>query len=359
MNNKFCVILAGGIGSRLWPSSRQALPKQFLDILGEGETLLQSTYRRYRRFIEPENIIVVTNEAYSNLVCEQLPELPANNLLLEPMRRNTVPCVVWAAFELLNRTPDALMIVTPSDQKIVDEDALQSDVMKGFDFVASHASCLSMGVEPSRQEPTFGYIQMSDQMADDIYRVQSFTEKPNAYFTKLFCESKEFLWNTGLFMWSARTFIEALRKSSPRVSVIEDKFRDFLRVRQLTSEMIDSVYEIFPNLSLEGAILEKADNIGVMQCHFQWTDVGTWNQLYEMRSGAEGGNVTIDGRTLFSDCDGCLVKLPDGKLAVLQGLTDYAVVEEGNVLMICKKDDQQAVRKFVNDLQVNGGSEYL
>lgn len=357
--NKFCVILAGGIGSRLWPSSRQACPKQFLDILGKGETLLQGTYRRYLNILPKENIIIVSNEAYAKLIYEQLPDIPKENILLEPMRRNTVTGVIWAAFEISHRAEDALMIVTPSDQVIIGEPEFQNDVEHAFQFIANNDICLSMGVPPTHPETTFGYIQMNNQLGDEIFHVQSFTEKPNIDFAKLFYESGEFLWNTGIFLWSAQTFIEEIRKSSPEFSIVEHDYDEYIQHHELTEKMLDNIYAICPNLSLEQAILDKPDDVAVKRCHFTWNDVGTWGQIYDLKSGATRDNINLGGESMLFDCQRCVVKMPDGKMAVLQGLTDYVVVEEGNVLMVCKREDQQAVRKFVNDIQVNGKNEYL
>lgn len=360
MNNKYCIILAGGIGSRLWPTSRQACPKQFLDILGTGETLLQSTYRRYLNIIPKENIIVVSNEAYADLINQQLPDIPQGNVLLEPMRRNTVTGVIWAAFEVSHRTKGALMVVTPSDQVISNEAIFQADIEAAFQFVADNDNCLSIGVVPTHPETTFGYIQMSSQLgSDETFSVQSFTEKPNADFAKLFHESGEFLWNTGIFLWKATVFIEAIRKIAPEFSIVEHDYDEFLHNRVLTESMLDNIYAICPSMSLEQAILDKPDGVAVKRCHFTWNDIGTWDQIYGIKAPEANANVTLNGDSMFFDCQGCMVKTSDGKMVVLQGLTDYVVVEEGNVLMVCKRDDQQAVRKFVNDIQVNEKNEYL
>ena len=275
------------------------------------------------------------------------------------MRRNTVTGVIWAAFDVSRRSTDALMIVTPSDQVISNETEFQNDVEQAFNFIATHDTCLSMGVKPTHPETSYGYIQMNSQLADEVFHVQSFTEKPNNDFAKLFYESGEFLWNTGIFLWNAKTFIEAMRKTAPEFSIVENDYDQYLQRHEITEKMLDNIYSICPNLSLEQAILDKPGNVAVRRCHFKWNDVGTWEQIYNLKAKDEKGNVCLGGSSMLANCQGCVVKMPDGKIAVLQGLTDYVIVEEGNVLMICKRDDQQAVRKFVNDIQVNGKNEYL
>lgn len=354
-SNCYCVILAGGIGSRLWPSSRNKHPKQFLDILGVGKSLLQSTYDRYKKFIPQENIIIVSNEIYKDLVHKQLPELQETNLLLEPIRRNTVPSVTWAAFHLFLKNPDALMLVTPSDQMITDEEAFHRDIMTGFEYIANHKRLLTMGIAPTHPETTYGYIQMSDSLDNDIYKVQSFTEKPNSEFARIFFESKEFLWNTGLYMWSAKTFLDSVGKAYP---VLSTRLHEKIAKDKEILSVVDDAFSTCPNVPLETGILEKAENVDVLLCHFSWKDIGTWNQLYDLLSKTDGSNVAVNNNAMFYDCEHCIVKLPDGKVAVLQGLNDLAVIADDNVLMICKKEDQQSIRKFVNDIQLTYGDDF-
>lgn len=357
--NNYCVILAGGIGSRLWPSSSYRRPKQFLDIMGTGESLLQTTYKRYRKFMDPSNIIVVSNELYKDITLEQLPELLPENLLLEPMRRNTVPSVTWAAVFLLHKNKNACMLITPADQMINNEEELQKDVLLGFDYISNNKRLLTMGIAPTHPETTYGYIQASDVINDNIFKAQSFTEKPTIEFAKLFFESKEFLWNTGLYMWSAKTFIESLEKCSSEFDNLMSTLRTHMKSKKQIAEIVDEAFAVCPNIPLETGVLEKVDNVDVMQCHFDWNDIGTWNQLYQMLPKINEGNVTIQSNARFYNCNDCVVKLPQGKIAVIQDLKDYAIIEEGNILMICKKDDQQAIRKFVNDVQMNVGDDFL
>lgn len=362
MNAKnYCVILAGGIGSRLWPMSRKDRPKQFIDVLGTGKTLLQMTYERFASFIDTDNIIIVTNEAYRQMVVEQIPGVKYENILMEPMRRNTVPAVTWASLEVMRRCLDGCIIVSPSDQNIADYDAFRVDVTRGFDFVSTHDVLLTLGAKPSRPAESYGYIQMSDAEPDveDIYKVRSFTEKPAEDFAKIFYESGEFLWNTGLFLFSARTFLNATESASSEfygiVKEVISKYQEGGYVADLLMELFTKC----PNLTLEQSVLEKAGNVDVMLCHFGWADIGTWETLHRFLPKSDEGNVVVDSQSLLYDCKDCIIKLPEGHVAVVQGLEDYVVVEEGNVLVICKKGDQKNIRKFVNDAQLNLGEEFV
>lgn len=357
--NNYCVILAGGIGSRLWPSSRRRNPKQFIDFFGTGETLLQTTFRRYSHFIDRDNIIVVSNVCYADIIAEQLPNVPRKNILLEPMRRNTVPSVTWASMEIAHRNPDACIIVTPADQMIMGGDFFVEDVLAGLDYVSRNKRMLTLGAIPTHPETNFGYIQMADKLEKNIYKVKSFTEKPELDFARLFVENKEFLWNTGLFIWSVRTFLEAVHsKASYYTEMIDDASRLFNDGIH-SSEFVEELFSMCPNVSLEQGILENSDNVDVMLCHFGWVDIGTWNALYGVMPKTAEGNVVVDSRAMFYDTNGCIVKLPAGKIAVIQGLENYVVADEGNVLVICRKDDQASMRKFVNDVQMNAGDEFV
>ena len=357
--NYYCVILAGGIGSRLWPSSRHLKPKQFLDVLGTGESLLQATYKRYSSFIRKENIVVMSNEMYADLIREQLPEVAEENILLEPQRRNTVASVTWATLHIRKQNPEASMLITPADQMITDEKALKEDVMEGFAYVSASPRLLTMGVMPSRPETMFGYIQMADECRKDIFKVKSFTEKPETEFARMFCDSGEFLWNTGLYMWNADALIGTIKQLSNGVVDLMDNLKEMLDRGLPVSTVVHDAFSRCPNLPLETGVLEKMDNVDVLRCHFRWTDLGSWHELYGILPKDKEHNVSIGCNSLFYNCDGCLVKLPAGKVVVLQDLHDYVVVEEDNVLVVCRKDDQQSIRKFVNDVQLNAGDDFV
>jgi len=359
--NYYCVILAGGIGTRLWPVSRQSMPKQFIDLLGTGETLLQTTYNRFLRFMDKDNIIVVTNKDYEGIVKEQLPDLDSQNLMLEPMRRNTVPPVTWASAEVARRNPNAVMVVTPSDQNITDrpEGKFADEILQGMDYAKESQRLLTVGVRPTRPEVAYGYIQMADKVGTNIFNVQTFTEKPQEDFARIFYESGEFLWNTGLFIWSSKAFMKAAHGASGYYAEVLDELRSSYSTGQGVGEGIADLYSKLPNMSLEQTVLEKAENVDVMLCHFGWADLGTWSGVYTYSRKDEEGNVLMKGvPPMLEDCHDCLVSLPEGHVAVLQGLTGYAVIEEGNVILVCKKDDESTLRRFVNSAQIELGEKY-
>ncbi|MCR5312577.1 MAG: mannose-1-phosphate guanylyltransferase [Bacteroidaceae bacterium] len=358
-NNQYCVILAGGIGIRLWPTSREKKPKQFQDILNTGKSMLQTTYARFCRFINPDNIIIVSNVIYEDIIREQLPDLKRSNLMLEPMRRNTVPSVTWAALEVFRRNRNAVMVVSPTDQLIDKEVEFENDIVTGLEYAENNERLLTLGIAPKRPATEFGYIQMSDKMGHDIYKVRSFTEKPEEDFAKVFYESGEFLWNTGIFIWGASTFLKAVHgKNMELTAVLEAIAKNYVD-KDISRQDVENIYSKVPNMNLEQSVLEKSDNVDVLQCHFGWKDVGTWQAVHDVMPKDAESNVVIDSQSLLYDCKNCVVKLPNGHVAVIQGLEDYMVVEEGDVLVICKKDDQKAIRKFVVDAQMKFGDEFV
>lgn len=357
--NNFCIILAGGIGVRLWPISRQSEPKQFVDFLGSGESMLQTTYRRFRKIIDEDNIIVVSNIKYKSLVAKQLPNLKSENLLLEPMRRNTVASATWATICIKQRNPNANIIVAPVDQLITHEGNFADDMTIGLDYVGKHKRLLTIGVVPTRPETAFGYIQMGDEIESDIFKVKSFTEKPESQFARMFLESKEFLWNTGLFLWNVNTFMDAIKKHIPDAIQILTVAQERLENNESMESIIDDMFATSPNLSIEVGLLEKADNVDVMLCHFNWIDIGTWGALYDAQPKDENKNVTTNSKSMMYDCRNCIVQVPKDKIAVIQGLDGYLIAEKDNVLIICKKNDQASIRKFVNDAEINLGEDYV
>lgn len=358
-SNNYCIILAGGKGMRLWPCSRAQYPKQFIDFFGTGRTLLQQTFDRFVKIIPREHIFVNTNQSYAELVKEQLPELPTGNLMSEPIHRNTAPSVAWTNHRISHQDPNANIIVTPSDQFVQNEDAFRQNVMEGFDFVEQHDTLLTMGVKPTRPEPGYGYIQLGEPVGHDLYKVQSFTEKPEREFAKMFMESGEFYWNTGLFLANVRhltkTFIELLPMVLRNLDVINPNYT-------IEDELafVKENFPSYPNLSIDYGILEKSENVHVMKCNFGWADIGTWHSIYESMQKSEDDNVVIDSDVMLDECKGNVIKLPKGKLAVINGLNGYIVAEKDNVLFICKKEDSSAlVRKYVNEVQLKKGDEYV
>lgn len=357
--NYYCVILAGGKGRRLWPCSRESKPKQFLDFFGTGKTQLQQTYERFLEIVPKENIYVSTYLNYRDLVREQLPELTDDQILAEPIYRNTAPSLSWANHRISLLNPNGCLIATPSDQIVFNEEAFKRNVLEGLKFVENNNRLLTMGVKPSRPEPGYGYIQLGDPAEHNFYKVKSFTEKPEREFAKMFMESGEFYWNTGLFLGNVNYLRECFVKFMPPVLRNFDKRED---VNSLDAERryIMENFPSYPNLSMDEAILEKSENVYVMKCDFGWADLGTWHSIYEAMQKGSNDNVIVDSDVLMEDCHNTVVKMPKGKLAVLNGLDGFIVAESDNVLLVCKKEDSSAlVRKYVNEIQMKKGDDFV
>lgn len=358
--NHYCVILAGGMGTRLWPLSRQAKPKQFLDVLGTGKTMLQMTFERFARFIQKENIIVVANKMYAGWICEQLPDLSPGNLLLEPMHRNNVPAAVWASLEVRRRNPNAALVLSPCDQQITNIDTFETDVVRALEYAhCNRQRLLTLGVRPEYASTHFGYIQMDQSVGDKIFSVRSFTEKPEVDYAKVFVESEEFLWNTGLFVWVPDAFTSAILEAMPMMGSVYDEILRRYRVGDNVPQVVERIFSRCPNLTIEESVLEKSNSVDVVLCHFGWRDIGSWDNVHQAIEKDDSNNAIINTKTLLYDSENCVVRLPEGHVAVIEGLKDYIVVEEGNVLVICKKSDPKAIRRFVNDAQLNLGDEYV
>lgn len=344
-NNNFCVIMAGGIGSRFWPYSRKNKPKQFLDFFGMGRTLLQQTFDRYSKIVPAENIFIATNNQYIDLVKEQLPQLEDRQILPEPARRNTAPCVAWASAHIQKINPEANIIVAPADHLILKEDEFIKAITKGLEFVAQSPQLLTLGIKPNRPETGYGYIQIADETKGEFYKVKTFIEKPQLEFAQVFVESNEFYWNSGIFLWKANTILEAFQTYMPEMY---DK---------IMKE--DKDVESWPNISIDYGIMEKAENVYVQLCSFGWADLGTWGSLHEASPKDQHKNVITKGITLLYDCSNNIIAIPEGKLAVIQGLDDYLVADTPNVLLVCRKDDESTIRRYVNDVQVKLGDEFV
>ncbi len=355
--NNYCLILAGGRGRRLWPYSRDKRPKQFIDFFGGGRTQLQATFDRFACILPRENIIVCTNRDYVGLVREQLPEVDECNVFAEPVNRNTAPSVAWVVTHILKRNAGANVVVTPSDLFVLNEQIFDDNVLKGLDYVATHDDILTLGVKPTRPEPGYGYIQVGDSTeTEGVFRVQSFTEKPEREFAKVFMESGEFYWNTGLFLGSAQCLNATARRLFPDVQ----PQMELLCGGVETGNGFDGLYSSYPNLSIDYAVLERSDNVCVMKCDFGWADLGTWHSIYECKQKGEHDNVVIDSDVIMDNSHNNVIKLPKGVLGVVGGLDGYIVVQKGNVLLICKKGDSSAlVRKYVNEVQMKYGEDFI
>ena len=337
--------MAGGIGSRFWPYSRKDRPKQFLDFFGTGHTLLQQTFDRYSKIVPKENIFIATNIQYEKLVKEQLPELNEDQILLEPTRRNTAPCIAWASIHIKQLNPDANIIVAPADHLILKEVEFIEAITKGLEFVAQSPQLLTLGIKPSRPETGYGYIQIAEEKDGIFYKVKTFIEKPQLEFAQVFIESNEFYWNSGIFLWNVNTILKAFETHIPEICE--------------TFESYENDLEALPNISIDYAIMEKAENVYVQICNFGWADLGTWGALHEASPKDQPKNVIMKGHTLLYECKDNIIAIPKGKLAVLQGLEDYLIADTDNVLLVCRKDDENSIRRYVNDVQVKLGDEFV
>lgn len=360
--NLFCVIMAGGVGSRFWPLSRTGKPKQFLDFLGTGKTLLQQTYDRFTKICRKENILIVTNADYGELVFEQLPELKPEQVLLEPLRKNTAPCIAYANYKIQQINPEANIIVAPSDHLILKEDEFIRVIRGGLEFIQETDSLLTLGITPDRPETGYGYIQAAN---GDIYRnnpnlkkVKTFTEKPDYEMAKVFYESGDFFWNSGLFIWSLKSIMHAFEKHLPEVNVL---FAEGIGLYNTNKErdFILNTYSNCKNISIDYGIMEKAENVFVLCSDFGWSDLGTWGSVFEHSPKQEENNVVSGQNVFIYDLKNTFVKVPDDKLVVLQGLEGYIVVESQNMLLICKREDEQKIKQFVNDIKIRKGKNFI
>lgn len=353
--------MAGGIGSRFWPMSRNAKPKQFLDILGSGQTLIQQTYNRFKQICPADNIFIVTNEIYSDLVKEQLPGIDSSRVLGEPYRKNTAPCIVYATYKIATINPKANMVVAPSDHIILNEPAFEKAILKGLEFTAANNSLLTLGIQPNRPDTGYGYIQFIDDKKEEenkISKVKTFTEKPNAEMARFFLQTGEFLWNAGIFLWSLSSIRKALREFLPDMDSL---FREGESHYNTPNEMkyVRNAYEQCTNISIDFGVMEKAKNVFVMSADFGWSDLGTYGSLYEHVKHDANENAVVGKNILLYDSKNCFVSMPKDKLVVLQGLDDYIVVESENVLLVCRKKDEQQIRQFVNDVKINKGEKFI
>lgn len=357
----YCVIMAGGIGSRFWPMSRSAHPKQFLDFLGTGRTLLQQTYDRFLSLCPPDRILVVTNTRYRGLVLEQLPQLPPERVLCEPARRNTAPCVAYAAHVVQGLDPDALMVVAPSDHLVTRENAFLDTLRTALHTAATDDQLVTLGIMPHRPDTGYGYIQFTERTGAPhprVKKVKTFTEKPDHETALRFLESGDFLWNSGLFVWSVKSIRHALHLHLPE---LDSAFAAGADVYGTTGEeaFIQGVYAGCPNISVDYGIMEKADNVLTVMSDFGWSDLGTWGSLYAQLPKDGQDNAVVGGDAMLYDCARNMVHVHDGRTLVLQGLEDLIVVSTPDALLVCRKQDEQRIRQFVNDLTAEGRDDLI
>jgi len=359
-SNNYCVIMAGGVGSRFWPVSRTPKPKQFLDIFGTGRTLIQQTYDRFQTICSPENFIIVTSDIYEETVKEQLPEIPHENILAEPARRNTAPCIAYAAHKIHKINPGANMIVTPADHLVLYVEQFRGVINNSIDFATDRLALVTVGIKPSRPETGYGYIQICndcDVDVDGVEKVKMFTEKPNLEMAKLFLESGEFLWNSGIFIWSVKSILDAMLKHLPDVNVLFDNSVAYGTERE--KDFIADVYSKVTNISIDFGIMEKAENVFVLPAEFGWSDLGTWGSLYDYSDKDEEKNVVIGKNVLVYDTQNSIINVSDDKFVVVHGLKDAIVAEADGFFLVSQLKDEQKIKDIVNDIKIEKGDKFV
>lgn len=342
--------------------SKSDYPKQFLDILGTGSTLLQQTYNRFTELCPEKNIYVVTSEQYTNLVQEQLPGLPKQNILAEPARKNTAPCIAYASYKIHKINPNAVTVVAPSDHLITKEDTFKKAIKSCFAKAQSEDCLVTLGITPSRPDTGYGYIQYIDSPVKEkdkrIKKVKAFAEKPKLEQARLFVESGDFLWNSGIFIWSTKSIITAIEKHDPELaSIFHEGIETYNTDKE--SDFLKRAYAVCRNDSIDYSIMEKAKNVYVRESIIGWSDLGTWGSLYTHIKHKEGNNAVVGKNVMLYDTKNCIVNVAKDKLVVIQGLEDYIVVEAHGILLICKKADEQQIRNFVNDVKVQKGDKFV
>lgn len=353
----YCVIMAGGVGSRFWPMSKTSTPKQFLDFLGTGETLIQQTYRRFRSFIEPENFLVVTNAIYKDQVLEQLPELKEDQVLLEPVMRNTAPCIAYAAHRIASSGEGANMIVTPADHLVMKEKEFERIMLSALDHVSTNDHLLTLGITPTRPDTGYGYIEKADGAETGVVKVSQFREKPDLATAESFLASGNFTWNSGMFIWSLASIMSAFEKQLP---LMHELFKPGCSCYGSADEQafIDEVYPKCENISIDYGIMEGSDNVYTMDADIGWSDLGTWGSVYTHLDLDDNRNAIV-GNALTYDCSDCMIQMPEGKVLVAQGLEDYIVVDTKESLIILQKKEEQRLKSFRADVGEKFGKDLI
>ncbi len=357
--NHYVAIMAGGIGSRFWPMSRVAYPKQFLDILNTGKTLIQQTFDRFADFIPLENIFVITSEEYVPIVKKQLPTLSPENILGEPSRKNTAPCIAYIAYKLKRINPNGCLICAPADHLILEHIAFKKVCFEALNFVRQNNALITLGIKPTHPNTGYGYIQIEQyEVSDNVYKVKTFTEKPSLEIASTFLASGDFLWNAGIFVWKVKNIIQAFEKYLPE---IHDLFNSEEHVLNTPSEKkaIARIYPQCTNISIDYGIMEKADNVYLIPSSFGWSDLGTWNSAYDNMEKDANNNAVSAASVLLFDAANNIIHTKKDKLVVLEGLENYIVIDTGDVLLICKRDKEQEIKEYVSQIKISKGDKYL
>jgi mannose-1-phosphate guanylyltransferase len=361
MDNRYVLIMAGGVGSRFWPLSRKEKPKQFLDILGTGETLIQQTFRRFKAFCPEKNIFVVTSDEHKDLVLDQL-EIDPNRVLSEPMRRNTAPCIAYGTFRIKNENPSAIIAVTPSDHLILKEAEFCSVMEKAYDFAEKNDALLTLGIKPDKPETGYGYIQANEKKRVDGYekllKVKTFTEKPDIDLARVFLKSGDFFWNSGIFIWNLKAILGSLEKHLPDLYSVFDEGKENLGTKN-EENFIAQTYAACGSISIDYGIMEKADNVYVLCTDVGWSDLGTWSSLSEHTTIDKAGNAIVSGTVFSYENSGNIINIAPGKVAVLQGLKDFIIVNTEDVLLIVKKEEEQNIKEYLDAVKKKTKEKYL
>ena len=356
-NNYYAVIMAGGVGSRFWPISTQEFPKQFHDMLGTGKSLLQQTFDRIQHLVPSKNILIATNARYNELVLEQLPNVKQQQILLEPAMRNTAPCILWSALKIYHQNPDALLLIAPSDHWIENETEFLRNIETSFKACAENDILMTLGIQPNSPNTGYGYIQFEKNNAE-IKKVKQFTEKPDLETATKFLNSGDYLWNAGIFVWSAKSIIAAFEKYLPEMMHLFNQDSQIWNTG-LEANFINKNYEKAENISIDFGIMERANNVQILPVEFGWNDLGTWGSLYQKLEKDSNENAGVGAEKIFRDANGNMVKTQSGKRVVIQGLHDFIVVEKDEVLLICPKSAEQDIKEITSEVKNTFGKDYI
>jgi mannose-1-phosphate guanylyltransferase len=357
MENTFIVIMAGGSGTRFWPMSKKSKPKQFLDVLGTGQTLLQMTFDRFAAYVPKENIFIVSNASYEQIIKDQLPDIGPDQVLLEPFQRNTAPCIAYACYKIASRNPEAKIVVSPADHAIFKEQNFYESVKQALDAVDKEDKLVTIGVAPNRPETGYGYIQYQEDNGNELKKVKTFTEKPELELAKKFVESGDFVWNAGVFVWNAHTIKKAFAKYLPAVDEVFSQLAGIYYTDEETDE-VSKAYGECKNVSIDYGVMEKADNVYVVLGDYGWSDLGSWDSLYDVSEKDDCGNV-VKGNALLFNSNNCLVQGPEDKLIVLNGLDDFLVTYHEDAILISRKGSESQIRNIVNEVKLKKDAKYL
>lgn len=347
--NNYAILMAGGVGSRFWPVSTTEFPKQFHDMLGSGETLIQKTFGRLSKLIPAKNILILTNERYNNIVLEQLPMVKQEQVLLEPAMRNTAPCILYASLKIKKLNPNAVVVVAPSDHWIEDEDAFTNNLKTCFDFCTNENVLLTLGIQPTFPNTGFGYIEFDKTSENKLKKVRQFREKPDYETAKSFLISGNFVWNAGIFIWSVQSILEAFEKFQPQMFQLFQLGYDTYNT-PLEADFIEKKYALAENISIDYAVMENANNVYVLPATFDWNDLGTWGSLHEKLNKDENNNAVVNATVILNNSSSNIISTSKDKLVIIDGLEDFIVVDKDNILLIYPKNKEQEIKSVVAKL---------